>query len=393
MTAVLSSGRVRVRGLWQVRSVFALHGCFCGTFAARLPAIANHLGLSNGWLGVALLMPSFGTITTAHLSARVTARLGTRGTLLGYLLIWSGVMVLIPLAPSLPLLAPALLMFGVCAVGTDVAMNDFGVAVENEGGRPIMASLHGMWSVGGLVGSSAAALAARAGMGPRPDLALVAVVVAVLAVTVTRTLPPHEPSGEEEPAPAPRRHSAWPTRGLLAIALLMFCSMFGESAGQDWSAVYLNRVSGAGMALAATAYTALALAMVLGRLTGDAIVARLGPVTTVRISGLIAAAGCAVVVAFHAPAAAMAGFALLGLGIAVVVPLCFGAAGNYGGGPAGHGIAAVATLGYGAGMAAPSAIGGVAGATSLPTAFVVVGVVCAAISPLPSPCAGAADTA
>jgi predicted MFS family arabinose efflux permease len=323
-------------------------------------------------------MPSLGTIATAHLSTRVMARFGIRGTLLGYLLVWSGITVLVPQAPSLLWLSLALFAFGVCTVGTDVTMNDFGVAVERAGGRPIMSGLHGMWSVGGLIGSSAAALAAHAGLGPRTHLPLVAVAIALVAIAVTRTLPAHEPPAELEPVPG----FAWPTRGLLAIALLMFCSMFGESAGQDWSALYLNRVSGASMALAATAYTAIAIAMMLARLAGDAVAARLGPVTTVRISGLIAAAGCGLLVAVHTPVVALAGFALIGLGIAVVVPLCFGAAGNYGDGPPGHGIAAVATLGYGAGMAAPSAIGGVAGATSLPTAFVIVGVVCASMTPL-----------
>jgi predicted MFS family arabinose efflux permease len=376
MAAVLPAERVRAPGLWQVRTVFALHGCFAGSFAARLPSIADHLRLSNGWLGVALLMPSLGATSGALLSARVTTRYGIRATLLGYLLIWSADMALVPLAPSLAILAPVLFVNGICAVGTDVAMNDFGVAVERAGGRPIMSGLHGMWSVGGLIGSGVAALAAHAGLGPRIHLPLVSLAVALAAVAVTRTLPPFEPPAGEAPA------FAWPTGRLLLIALLMFCAMFGESAGQDWSAVYLNRVSGAGLALAATAYTALAVAMMLARLTGDAVVARLGPVTTVRIGGVIAAAGCALLVAVHTPAVALAAFALLGVGIAVVVPLCFGAAGNTGDLPAGHGIAAVATLGYGAGMAAPSAIGGVAGATSLPTAFIVVAVVCAAMFPL-----------
>lgn len=381
MAAVLPAERVRAPGLWQARTVFALHGVFAGSFAARLPSIADHLHLSNGRLGIALLMPSLGATSGALLSARIIVRYGIRTTLLGYLLVWSAPMALVPLAPSLALLSVVLFVNGICAVGTDVAMNDFGVAVERAGGRPIMSGLHGMWSVGGLIGSIAAALAAHAGLGPRIHLPIVAAVVALVAIVVARTLPPYAPPADALPAdegPA----FAWPTGRLLVIALLMFCAMFGESAGQDWSAVYLNRVSGAGLALAATAYTALAIAMMSARLAGDAVVARLGPVATVRIGGVIAATGCALLVAVHNPAVALASFALLGVGIAVVVPLCFGAAGNIGDGPAGHGIAAVATLGYGAGMAAPSAIGGVAGATSLPTAFIVVGAFSAAMVPL-----------
>ena len=69
----------------------------------------------------------------------------------------------------------------------------------------------------------------------------------------------------------------------------------------------------------------------------------------------------------------MIAFGLIGLGIAVVVPLGFGAAGHAGPHP-GQAIAGVATVAYGAGLAAPSAIGAIADATSLRASFVVVAV-------------------
>jgi hypothetical protein len=71
------------------------------------------------------------------------------------------------------------------------------------------------------------------------------------------------------------------------------------------------------------------------------------------------------------PALAMAGFALLGLGIAVVVPLCFAAAGRSGPNPS-LAIAGVATITYTSGLVAPSAIGGIAQATSLVVSFCLV---------------------
>ncbi|KIX77128.1 hypothetical protein SF23_13765, partial [Streptomyces sp. MBRL 10] len=68
------------------------------------------------------------------------------------------------------------------------------------------------------------------------------------------------------------------------------------------------------------------------------------------------------------PAAALAGFGLIGLGIAVVVPLAFAAAGRSGPAPA-QAIAGVATITYTSGLIAPSAIGAVADATSLVVSF------------------------
>ncbi|MCW2985729.1 MAG: integral rane transport protein, partial [Conexibacter sp.] len=107
------------------------------------------------------------------------------------------------------------------------------------------------------------------------------------------------------------------------------------------------------------------------RLTGDRVVARFGPVGTVRVGGAVATAGALLVVVARTPLLGIPGFALIGLGIAVVVPLAF-AAGGRAVPHAGQGIAAVATVAYGAGLAAPGAIGAIADLASLPAAFLVV---------------------
>ena len=88
------------------------------------------------------------------------------------------------LAPNLPALVAALAFLGAANGMMDVAMNAHGVAVETRLQRPIMSSLHGMFSLGGLLGASAGALAlgwlspaihaliASSGSGARPRLAM-----------------------------------------------------------------------------------------------------------------------------------------------------------------------------------------------------------------------------
>ena len=53
-------------------------------------------------------------------------------------------------------------------------MNAQGVAVEKRHGRPIMSSLHGMFSLGGMVGAGATGLVAGAGVPLLPHLAAIA---------------------------------------------------------------------------------------------------------------------------------------------------------------------------------------------------------------------------
>ncbi|GAA2103422.1 MFS transporter [Streptomyces albiaxialis] len=370
-----------VRARRAVAIVFAVHGTASGTFATRIPWLREHLGLSPGWLGLALVFMTAGASAAMPLSARLAHRYGPRRSLMWLSVLCCAGLTLPALSPALGWLCLALFLYG-CGLGLmDVAMNAHGVRVEERYGRSVMSGLHGMWSVGTLLGGAGGAVAAHAGLDARVHLGLVAPVLAVVAVTACRwTLPDDVPSapaaaeggdGSDEADEAPPRF-ALPSRGVLAIGLIGFCAVFAEGASMDWSGIYLDDVTGAGPGLAASAYTAFACTMASARLAGDAVVRRLGPVRTVRTGGVLATLGAALVVAARVPGVAVAGFALIGVGIAVVVPLCFAAAGRMRAAAPGQAIAGVATLAYASGLAAPAVVGWIAESTSLSVSFGVV---------------------
>src|ERR671934_2490308 len=109
--------------------------------------------------------------------------------------------------------------------------------------------------------------------------------------------------------------------------------------------------------------------MVVGRASGDRLVEALGPVRLVRAGGAIAAAGFGLALVLGAPAAAVLGFACLGIGVSCIVPLVFRAAGAVRGVPAGVALGAVSSMGYLGLMAGPPLVGGLAELTSLPRAL------------------------
>ena len=75
---------------------------------------------------------------------------------------------------------------------------------------------------------------------------------------------------------------------VVALGVIGFCAFLGEGAAADWSGVYLHEDAGSSAGLAAFAFTAFAIGMVLGRFCGDALSARFGPVTVVRAGGVLA---------------------------------------------------------------------------------------------------------
>ncbi|MEV4574471.1 MFS transporter [Nonomuraea jabiensis] len=406
-----------------IAAVFVAHGAVAGSLSTRIPWIQEHLHLTPGALGLALLCPSIGAFVGMPMASRLAYRFGNRAATRVLLALWCAGLALPALSPSPVWLFGAFLLFGAAAGMCDVAMNAHAVLLERHLGRSIMSGLHGMWSVGSLAAGGLGALVAHAGIDARIHLGAMSLALLGLGAAAGRGLLPdsrmadsahnplpdngtaesgrgllpdsgvagfghnplpdngiagsaHNPlpdsgmAGARRDVPAPRRF-ALPTRGILVIGLVGFCATFAEGASSNWSAVYLTAVADAGPGLAAAGYTVFILCMASTRLLGDHVIRRIGPVATVRAGGAVAAVGGALVVAARTPALGIAGFALVGLGIAVIVPLVIAAAGNAGTTP-GEGVAGVATITYLSGLIAPAVTGWVAGALGYPAAFALI---------------------
>ncbi|WP_309235377.1 MFS transporter [Streptomyces sp. TRM64462] len=361
-------GKERVkRARYAVAAVFCVHGAVAGSFATRIPWIQEHAGVSAGQLGLALAFPAIGASLAMPLAGAVSHRFGARTALRGLLALWTLSLALPSLAPNLYGLCGALLVYGATSGMADVAMNALGVEVENRLGRSIMSSLHGMWSVGALLGSAAGTVAATLGSDARLHHLLAAGALTLLGMAFCQGVLDLRSAPDEEPPP----RFALPPRSALVIGAIGFCGVFAEGASLDWSAVYLKERLGTSAGVAAASTTAFALTMAVARLVGDRVVDRFGAVRTVRVGGAAATAGGVLVVTAPHAVVAMAGFALLGLGVAVVVPLAFAAAARSGPNPS-QAIAGVATITYTSGLIAPSAIGGLADLTSLTVSFGLV---------------------
>jgi fucose permease len=351
----------------SVSLVFAVHGAVVGSFATRIPWLVDHLDLSSGQLGLALVMPALGASFAMPLASRLVHRYGGRAAVRGLLLLWCASLALPDASPGLPWLCLTLLVYGGSAGMADVAMNAQGVEVEQRLGRSIMSGLHGMWSLGGLIASGIGVLAAHADVDARLHLGLMAALLVAVGWLSCRDLLDTRPAAEEA---APPRF-ALPPRAALTIGLVGFCAVFAEGASADWCAVYLKDITGASAGVAAACFSGFAFTMTVSRLAGDAVVRRMGPVNAVRLGGAVATVGGLLVVVADVPEVAVPGFALLGVGIAVVVPLAFAAAGRSGSNPS-QAIAGVATITYTSGLVAPAAIGFLAQATSLTVSFMLV---------------------
>jgi MFS family permease len=344
-----------------ISAMFFFNGMGFASWVTRIPAVRHALGLSEGPLGAALFALAAGALMSFPLAGRACARYGARRATLFTAAMYCCMLPLPVWATSLPLLVLALLLLGMANGSMDVTMNAHAVEVEAFVGRPIMSSLHGMWSVGGVVGATAGGLLVGQGVSQQAHLTGVAVLLGVGVWVTRRFLPPSTPHEGEVAGPK----FALPSAAMLGLGCLIFCAFLIEGALADWSAVYFQDSLHTTPATAAVGYGVFAFAMTVMRFLGDRSAAAWGAEPLLRWSNGAAAIALAAALWTGQVPLTVAAFVLAGVGIATVAPLVFGAAARRSTSSAGQGIAAMAAMGYSGFLFGPAFIGFVAQVTSL----------------------------
>lgn len=244
--------------------VFLLFGADTGTFASRLPWIAGRLHLSSGLLGICVgLMMGIGATVTMPFAARVVHHYGPRASTRVMIAATGAALALPAFATDALVLSAVMLLTGAIYGTCDNAINAQGVEAEQRIGKSIMSGLHGMWSVGVLVGALLGSLAAREHVSPRVQFIVVGAVIVAGGVAATSFFAGSRPvAGDAPDIVVPK--FAWPRGILLPIALVGFASIFVEVAGNDWSAVFMRWVMHASQAQAALATAVFAGSMAAG---------------------------------------------------------------------------------------------------------------------------------
>ena len=375
MVGQISKKRAR-RARIGAAACFLLTGVISASWASRVPAIKDGLGLSDGQFAIALLGLEGGAVIGLQLGGLVVPRTGSRRALVASLVVFSGALLGPALAPSVLVLAASLFLFAALNSVVDVAINAQGVAVQRLMGRPVLSGMHAMHSLGGVLGAGVGALAARLGAEPSPHFLACAVVAVVAGLGVSTVLLPSRVDVEEVPSgdgsastgTLRRWFSGW-SAPMALLGTLAFCFTLAEGAGLNWSAIYVADSLGGTEALGAVGLGVFLGAVTLGRLMGDRLVSHFGPVKVFRAGAVVAGLGFGGALLVDAPIAGMIGLGLLGAGIANALPLAIAAGGNTPDETPATAAARVSTLGYLGSFVGPVVVGGLASVSSLPLAL------------------------
>lgn len=376
------AARAGLRGArWSTSMAFLLTGFVFATWAARIPALKADLGLTDPQLAIALVGLNAGAVAGLQLGSTVVTRFGSRRVLFVALPAFSGALVPIGVAPDLVVLTVAVAVSAGINSVIDVAINDQGVGVQHGYGQSLLSGMHAMHSLGGVLGGAVAAAAAHVGLGVVSHFSVAAAAVATVAVLSNRMLlPPGQLHGEA----AKDARSIPPTAGwtgrLLVLGAVAFMFTLAEGSALDWAAVLLADHRGADPAVAAMGLAVFQGAVTVGRLLGDPIINRIGPVRVFVGGPLLAGSGFAACLLQGSTASAFTGLAVLGLGLATLLPITISAAGTIRGLPVPVAVARVSTLGYLGTFTGPAVIGFLSHHTDLATALLLPAMAVAATS-------------
>lgn len=323
---------VDARALRSIAVQFFVNGALFASFIPRLPEIRDRVGISVAGIGLLMSVAGATGLVASATVGRAIARFGTRTVMLTAATLVSLSLPIVGLAT-----APLVLLVGLAGmlsfdVFVDVAMNMQGSWLSARRHTPVMNRLHGLWSLGTVIGGISSSRIAAAGISLSTHLvAAGAVLLAVLAYVgrgLLRADEHHPTTATAAPTGDERR-----TRSLNPVLVLFFFAGFFavaiEATSIEWAAFRLTDDFAASAGLAALAYVAVTVGMTIGRFAGDWATVRLGPERLTQVALALSGIGLSTASLVPNRYLSISGYTVAGLGIATLLPMLYDAAAKH----------------------------------------------------------------
>ena len=346
--------------------LFATSSLLFGTWVAAIPTIKERMHFTDGTLGLSLLLSPMGALTGVALSTRIFSKVSAgKWMAWGYVLLCL-IMILEINAVNHLMLLVCMYCFGLVSFLNGVASNATVNILEKKYKRRMMSTCHGLYSLGGGVSAGLAALFFGIGIQSGWQIVLVAIGITIVIFRNQKHLLAHKNILHT------RSDLKMPSLSILSISFICMVIFMAEGCVADWSAIYLKETLQGPEELVSLGYGGFAVAMTIGRLNGDNIIAKYGNKKVVITGALTAAIGFSVVAIAASVIPAIAGYILIGFGCCCIVPVLFSASANIPGVSTVEGFAMVTTGGLIGFLAGPSLIGFISEQVNLSTGFTLL---------------------
>ncbi len=350
--------------------IFFFNGFLVAIFASRVAPIKVQLDIAHDTLGNLLLASPIGAILWMSCASFLSARFGSRKIIMITAVASLIPIMLLMIVPSFTWVLLGMFMFGSTVGLMDVVMNAQAVQLEAQMKRTIMNGLHGLWSLGTLLGSGFMMLMIHLKINLVISVLLICALM-VLAIIYGYRFLIDDRDTRSQSAKFSMPISL-PPLAVLPLGFLLLLVVLPESIALEWSGLWFVEHLQAGDQWQAGGVFVISCAMVVGRLLGNGLTDKFGGKTIIRFGTLIGFIGILLMVTFETIIASVAGMLILGVGLSNTAPIIYKSSGNIEGVSPAQGLAGLTTIGYGAFMFAPWMMGMISANFGLKQAFLMV---------------------
>ncbi|EAQ14584.1 MULTISPECIES: MFS transporter [Maritimibacter] len=351
-------------------------GVYWGGLAGMMPDVKAHVAASDGVMGAVLVAPAAASILAMGAAPWAARRYG--GYTLPVAAILIALTLLLYLVADTPLaLAGALFAGGFAVAFADMTANIRIAHVEARRDVHLMNLNHAAYSFSFAI--TALLIAGLRGGGW--DFRTIAMILSgvALAYAVLGWDSRDPSSGDDEAESGPARP---PMIVVLLAGGMLFCSFVAENATEGWTALFIERTLGGAVGEGSFGPAVFGFVMGAARLSGQALVRRLGAERLILSSAVLAVIGAIVIALSPSQIVMHGGVVLTALGVAVIVPSTNSILARKVKGPARSiAISRAWMLGLMGFFIGPALMGGLAELGSLRLSFAAVAVSSAAIIP------------
>ena len=307
-----------------ITTAFIINGTVIGALYARIPDIKEQLDISNSALGIALLCLPLGLLFGLGFSGKQSAKRGSAPVT--YYSTYALAIALLIVGPVINYYTFCLtfVLFGACLATQDVAMNSHAIVLEHEADKRYMSTFHATFSMGALAGGLLGGFFAQQKTTIMWQSAFIAMLIFlanffVRNMFLSADLDKHAVEGKEK--------IKRPTIFII-VGLLGTCAAIGEGSAGDWGAILARDTFNATPFISTLPYICFSAAMVIGRLFGDRLATKYGPMNLIIGGGTIAGVGLGGGLLVGGIGGVVFGWFAAGIGLSIVVPMLFTQAGE-----------------------------------------------------------------
>ena len=320
MSQLTQYSRARI----AITTAFIINGTVIGALYARIPDIKEQLDISNSALGIALLCLPLGLLFGLGFSGKQSAKRGSAPVT--YYSTYALAIALLIVGPVINYYTFCLtfVLFGACLATQDVAMNSHAIVLEHEADKRYMSTFHATFSMGALAGGLLGGFFAQQKTTIMWQSAFIAMLIFlanffVRNMFLSADLDKHAVEGKKK--------IKRPTIFII-VGLLGTCAAIGEGSAGDWGAILARDTFNATPFISTLPYICFSAAMVIGRLFGDRLATKYGPMNLIIGGGTIAGVGLGGGLLVGGIGGVVFGWFAAGIGLSIVVPMLFTQAGE-----------------------------------------------------------------